>query len=318
MNTKQLGKSDVMVSDQIFGCWAIGGTYFTGAEDEKSVAAIREAIESGITSLDTAYIYGKGHSEQIVARSIKGYDRSKLTLITKLWKDWMPKDLVETACDQSLKDLDTDYIDVYFIHYPSDTGVPIADTMEAMMKLKEKGKIRCIGVSNFSKDQLIEACKYGQIDVIQPCYSLVWRFLDLEEMDYCIENQIGVISYCTLAQGILTGKFNKETRFPKEDGRSRVPLFQSPYYEGALDVTEKLRPFAEKYGVTLAQLSIRWVMQKNGITAPIVGAKNPAQVQDNVKASNFVISKEDYPAMTATSREFAYNLPRFRTFFSAE
>lgn len=257
MNTKQLGKSDVMVSDQIFGCWAIGGTYFTGAEDEKSVAAIREAIESGITSLDTAYIYGKGHSEQIVARSIKGYDRSKLTLITKLWKDWMPKDLVETACDQSLKDLDTDYIDVYFIHYPSDTGVPIADTMEAMMKLKEKGKIRCIGVSNFSKDQLIEACKYGQIDVIQPCYSLVWRFLDLEEMDYCIENQIGVISYCTLAQGILTGKFNKETRFPKEDGRSRVPLFQSPYYEGALDVTEKLRPFAEKYGVTLAQLSIR-------------------------------------------------------------
>ena len=93
----------------------------------------------------------KGHSEQIVARSIKGYDRSKLTLITKLWKDWMPKDLVETACDQSLKDLDTDYIDVYFIHYPSDTGVPIADTMEAMMKLKEKGKIRCIGVSNFSK-----------------------------------------------------------------------------------------------------------------------------------------------------------------------
>ncbi len=318
MNTKQLGKSNVMVSDQIFGCWAIGGTYFTGAEDEKSVAAIREAIESGITSLDTAYIYGKGHSEQIVARSIKGYDRSKLTLITKLWKDWMPKDLVETACDQSLKDLDTDYIDVYFIHYPSDTGVPIADTMEAMMKLKEKGKIRCIGVSNFSKDQLIEACKYGQIDVIQPCYSLVWRFLDLEEMDYCIENQIGVISYCTLAQGILTGKFNKETRFPKEDGRSRVPLFQSPYYEGALDVTEKLRPFAEKYGVTLAQLSIRWVMQKNGITAPIVGAKNPAQVQDNVKASNFVISKEDFAAMDAISREFAYNLPRFRTFFSAE
>lgn len=317
MNTKYLGKSGVAVSDQIFGCWAIGGTYFTGAEDAQSEAAIREAIDAGITSLDTAYIYGKGHSEQIVARSIKGYDRTKLTLITKLWKDRMAKDLVETACDQSLKDLDTDYIDVYFIHYPSDAGVPIADTMEAMMKLKEKGKIRCIGVSNFSKGQLEEACKYGQIDVIQPCYSLVWRFLDLEEMDFCVQNGIGIISYCTLAQGILTGKFSRETRFSKEDGRSRAPLFQSPYYEGALDVVEKLRPFAEKYGVTPAQLSIRWVMQKAGITAPIVGAKNPAQVQDNAKASRFAISDEDFAAMDAVSRDFAYGLPRFKTFFSA-
>ena len=137
MNTKQLGKSNVKVSDQIFGCWAIGGTYFTGAEDEKSIAAIREAVDHGITSLDTAYIYGNGHSEQIVGQAVKGYDREKLTIITKLWKTWMAKDLVETACDQSLKALDMDYIDVYFIHYPSDTGVPIADTMEALMKLKE-------------------------------------------------------------------------------------------------------------------------------------------------------------------------------------
>lgn len=318
MNTKQLGRSNVKVSDQIFGCWAIGGTYFTGAEDEKSIAAIREAVDHGITSLDTAYIYGNGHSEQIVGQAVKGYDREKLTIITKLWKTWMAKDLVETACDQSLKALDMDYIDVYFIHYPSDTGVPIADTMEALMKLKEKGKIRCIGVSNFSKDQLMEACKYGQIDVIQPCYSLVWRFLDLEEMDYCIQNQIGIISYCTLAQGILTGKFNKDTRFSKEDGRSRAPLFQSPYFEGALDVVDRLRPFAQKYDVTLAQLSIRWVMQKEGITAPIVGAKSPAQVQDNRKASSFVLSDSDFAAIDEISKAFAYQLPRFKTFFTAK
>lgn len=185
------------------------------------------------------------------------------------------------------------------------------------MKLKEKGKIRAIGVSNFSKDQLIEARKYGEIDVIQPCYSLVWRFLDHEEMNYCIDNNIGIISYSTLAQGILTGKFTKDTVFPSEDGRSRVPLFQSPHYEGALDVVEKLRPFAEKYDVTLAQLAIRWVIQQKGITAPIVGAKNPSQVLDNVKACNFVISDEDFKAIDKISQAFAYELPHFQTFFRA-
>lgn len=312
-----LGNSNVSVSEQVFGCWAIGGTYFTGAKDELSIAAIRQAIDSGITTLDTAYIYGNGHSENLVGRAITGYDRSDLTVISKLWKTWMAKDQVEVACDASLKQLATDYIDVYFIHYPSDSGIPIEDTMEGMMKLKEKGKIRAIGVSNFSKDQLIEARKYGEIDVIQPCYSLVWRFLDHEEMNYCIDNNIGIISYSTLAQGILTGKFTKDTVFPSEDGRSRVPLFQSPHYKGALDVVEKLRPFAEKYDVTLAQLAIRWVIQQKGITAPIVGAKNPSQVLDNVKACNFVISDEDFKAIDKISQAFAYELPHFQTFFRA-
>ncbi len=317
MGKKYLGNSTVSVSDQVFGCWAIGGTYFTGAEDEKSISAIKTAIENGITSLDTAYIYGKGHSEQIVGRAVKGYCRSDLTIITKLWKDRMARDLVEAGCDQSLKDLDTDYIDVYFIHYPAEDGTPIADTMEALMKLKEKGKICSIGVSNFSKAQLVEAAKYGQIDVIQPCYSLLWRFLDREEMDYCIENNIGIISYSTLAQGILTGKFYPGFPFPEEDGRSRVPLFQSPYFEEALQVTDQLKPFAEKYGVTLSQLSIRWVMQQKGITAPIVGAKNPAQVLDNIKASSFQITQEDFDQIDQISRAFAYELPRFHTFFRA-
>lgn len=185
------------------------------------------------------------------------------------------------------------------------------------MKLKEKGKICSIGVSNFSKAQLVEAAKYGQIDVIQPCYSLLWRFLDREEMDYCIENNIGIISYSTLAQGILTGKFYPGFPFPEEDGRSRVPLFQSPYFEEALQVTDQLKPFAEKYGVTLSQLSIRWVMQQKGITAPIVGAKNPAQVLDNIKASSFRITQEDFDQIDQISRAFAYELPRFHTFFCA-
>ena len=317
MNTKRLGNSDVYVSEQIFGAWAIGGTYFLGAEDQTSIETIRTGIEHSVTTIDTAYIYGNGHSEQVVGEAIQGYDREKLTVISKLWYNWMRQDRVEIGADNSLKALGTDYMDVYFIHYPPIKGVTIGETMTAMMKLKDKGKIRAIGVSNFSEEELKEARKYGDVDVIQPCYSLVWRFLDKEELQYCLDNNIGIISYSTLAQGILTGKFTKDTTFPKEDGRAHVPLFQSPYFEGALEVVEQIRPFAEKYGVTPAQFSIRWVIQQKGITAPIVGAKNPKQLLENVKANDFVISEEDFAAVDAISRAYTDTLPRFQTFFHA-
>lgn len=315
METRQLGNSSIKVTEQILGCWAIGGSYWGGPRDKDSIETIKIAIESGITTLDTAYIYGEGHSERIVGETVKGYPRERLTIITKLWKTEMSKDKVEKACDNSLKALGMDYVDVYFIHYPSDEGVPIEETMEEMMKLKEKGKIRSIGVSNFSLKELIEARKYGEIDVIQPCYSLVWRFLDLDEMDYCRENSIGIISYSTLAQGILTGKFNKETKFSADDGRRRAPIFQSPYFEGALQVVEQMKPFAKKYGRTLSQIAINWVTHKDGITAPIVGARNKKQVLENLKATEFTMSEEDYNTLDEISKKFAYKLPRFTSFF---
>ena len=317
MNTRKLGSSNVFVSEQVFGCWAIGGTYFTGAQDQQSIAAIRQAIDCVITTLDTAPVYGNGHSEQLVAQATKGYDRDKLTIISKLTRSCLAREKVRPTFEQSLKDLETDYLDVYFIHWPSNTGDPIDATMDELMKLKNEGKIRCIGVSNFSKEQLMEARQYGEIDVIQPCYNLLWRYLDFDCLDYCKENNIGIINYSTLAQGLLTGKFTADTTFPDNDGRSHAAIFQHPYFEGALVVVEKLRPFAEKYGVTLSQLSIRFIMQTPGITAPIVGAKNPAQVMDNVKASNFEISKEDYDAIDQISKDYAYKLPQFQSFFHA-
>lgn len=317
MNNRILGSSHVAVSDQVFGCWAIGGTYFSGAQDQLSIAAIRQAIDCGITTLDTAPVYGEGHSERLIAQAVKGYDRSKLTIISKLRRTLLARECVRPACEQSLKDLNTDYLDVYFIHWPSRTGDPIADTMDELMKLKAEGKIRCIGVSNFSKEQLAEARQYGEVDVIQPCYSLLWRFMDFDELQYCRENNIGIISYSTLAQGLLTGKFTADTKFPENDGRSHAAIFQSPYFEEALSAVDKLRPFAEKYQVTLSQLSIRFIMQTPGITAPIVGAKNPTQVLDNAKASDFTISPEDYAAIDEISKAYAYNLPRFQSFFQA-
>ncbi len=316
MNNYTLGKSSVKVPEQVFGCWAIGGTYFTGAEDAKSIAAIKSAIDHGIYALDTAPAYGGGHSENLVREAIKGYDRDKITISTKLPTHLLARPDVRPSCEQSLRDLGQDYIDIYFIHWPSRKGDPIADTMDELMKLKAEGKIRCIGLSNFSKAQIIEAEQYGEIDVLQPCWSLIWRYQDNDSLAYAEEKGIGVMNYSPLAQGILTGKFHRDQVFPEGDGRNRAAIFQQPYLNQAVDFTESLRPYAEKYGVTLAQLAIRMCMQESFITAPIVGAKRPEQVEDNVKACSFEISPDDFAAIDKLSRDFAYALPAFRNFFN--
>lgn len=316
MNQRFLGNSQIKVTEQILGCWAIGGSYWGGTDDRESIATIKAAIEGGISTLDTAYIYGNGHSERIVGEGIKGYDREKLILITKLWKSEMSQDRIEKACDDSLRAMGTDYADIYFIHYPSE-DIPIEETMNGMMKLKEKGKIKSIGLSNFSLEQMKEAMRYGKIDVIQPCYSLVWRFLDHEELPFCIENNIGVITYCTLAQGILTGKFTKDKTFSEDDGRSKAPIFQQPYFEEALQVTEHVKKIALKYDKTPSQIAINWVINTRGITAPIVGARTVKQIEENLKASSFTLDPEDYEYLDRVSRKFTDTLPAFETFFKA-
>lgn len=228
----------------------------------------------------------------------------------------MERGKVQPACEKSLKELGMDYIDVYFIHYPSDTGVPIGETMEEMMKLKERGKVRCIGISNFNLIQMKEAMLYGEIDVIQPCYSLIWRDIDRNGiLDYCIQNNIGIISYSTLGQGLLTGKFNERTIMSDKDGRKNIPLFQDEYFGGALRVTEQLKPFARKYDKTVAQIAINWAMHKKGITAPIVGARNKLQVKENLKASGWRLTDEDWHEINTFSKNYAYKLPRFKNFF---
>ena len=223
-----LKNSGVSISEQVFGCWAIGGTYFTGAEDAQSIAAIRSAIEHGINTLDTAPAYGHGHSENLVAEAIRGMNREDVVISTKLPRSLLARENVRPSCEKSLRDLSTDYIDIYFIHWPSDKGDPIADTMDELMKLKACGKIRCIGLSNFSTEQIIEAEKYGEVDVLQPCWSLLWRYQDNDSLAYAKEHGIGVINYSPLAQGILTGKFQKDRKIDVNDGRSHASLFQQP------------------------------------------------------------------------------------------
>lgn len=313
MDYRNLGKSGIKVSEIILGCWVMGGDYWGGAKDEESIGAIWEALSHGITTFDTAEIYGYGRSEEVLGKALEGH-RKEVILSTKVFRNHMKKEDVIKSCEDSLKRLRTDYVDIYFIHYPCE-NVPIEETMEAMNSLKKQGKIRAIGLSNFDLSQMKEAITYGTVDVIQPCYSLLWRFIDDDIIPYCIENEIAIISYSSLAQGILTGKFTIDTKFSKDDGRSRAPLFQPEWFSKALEVVDGLRPYAKKYGKTLAQISINWLNHIPGITASIVGGRNARQVEENIGAAGWKMSEEDMKKIDMLSKKFTSQLPHFKNFF---
>lgn len=309
----RLGKTDVQVSEIIQGTWVMGKDYWGGAEDRESVEAIHCALEHGIQTFDTAYIYGKGHAEELLGHALKG-KRQDCTVITKLWKTDMARQRVQPALEEAMKRLETDYIDVFFIHYPVEE-VPIGETMTELMRLKEEGRIGAVGVSNFSLKQMEEAMRYGRIDVIQPCYSLLWRFIDADILPFVIKNQIAVIPYSPLGQGILTGSMELGHTFREGDSRKNTPLFAPENFGRALQVTERVKEVAARYGRTPAQTAIRWTMQCEGITAPIVGARNIRQVNDNAGAVGWELSAKDMEYLDGYSREFAYSLPKYRTLF---
>lgn len=315
MEYRKLGKSGLQVSEMSLGCWVMGGDYWGGADDSESINAIRAALEMGVNHLDTAELYGNGRSEEVVGKAIKGYPRDKVYVASKVWKSHLAKNDVKKACEDTLKRLGTDYLDIYFIHYPHET-IPLEETMEAMVRLKEEGLIRVIGVSNYSKEQIKRVMKIGRVDVIQPCYSLLWRFVEGDILPYCIENEIGVVGYSPLAQGILTGKFSRGYEFKEGDSRPNVPLFRPGRFEQCIEVAESLKPFAEKYGKTQGQIAINWANSQIGITSSIVGARNPKQVEENVGACGWRMSDEDIKAIDLIGRKVTDTLPEFETFFS--
>lgn len=188
MEKRQLGTSEIQITPIIMGTWQAGKRMWVGIEDAETVKAMRAAFEAGITTFDTAEVYGEGHSEQIIGQALSDV-RSQVVYASKVFANHLRADLVVEACDRSLKNLNTDYIDLYQIHWPAGTwnseAVPIAETMDALNKLKQQGKIRAIGVSNFSRAQIAEAAQYGRIDSLQPPYSLFWRSVEKDAMPYC-------------------------------------------------------------------------------------------------------------------------------------
>ena len=316
MQMRQLGTSDVKVSPVIFGAWAIGGWMWGGQDEADAIEAIRAAVDHGVTTIDTAAIYGMGHSEKLVAKAIKG-KRDKVQLATKCGMRWdspasgeqgtdpwpnadnegnevivrknsRPESIVY-ECEQSLKRLNTDYIDLYQIHWP-DTSTPVEQSMKAMVKLKEQGKIRAIGVSNYDVEWLEKAQKVTDLASNQPPYSLIQRKIEKEILPYCREQQIGLIVYSPLERGLLTGKVTPDRKFPEGDHRAEHKFFTPEMRQKVLDALATIQPIADKHQASLAQVVINWTIHEPGITAALVGARNAEQAAHNAGATKFALS----------------------------
>ncbi|WP_026736685.1 aldo/keto reductase [Fischerella sp. PCC 9605] len=304
MEKRRLSKSDVKTTPILMGTWQAGKKAWVGIEDTESIKAIRAAFEAGITTIDTDEVYGDGHSERIVAEALSDV-RDRVEYATKVFANHLKYDQVIEACDRSLKNLKTDYIDLYQIHWPSGAFnseiVPIEETMNALNHLKQQGKIRAIGVSNFSRTQLEEAAKYGRIDSLQPPYSLFWRQVEKDTMPYCIENNISILAYSPLAQGLLTGKFPPDHKFDPQDNRAKNILFQGENFVRAQQALEKLRPIAARHQCSLAQLALAWLIAQPQ-TQAIAGARHPQQATDNAQAAAIQLSQAELQEIDAIGR----------------
>jgi aryl-alcohol dehydrogenase-like predicted oxidoreductase len=310
MQLRPLGTSTLSITPLVMGTWQAGRQMWTGIDDRESVRAIRAAIDAGITTIDTASIYGDGHSERMVARAV-GADRSRVVIATKVFANEMKFDQVLAACERSLANLGTDYIDLYQIHWPAGAfgsdPVPIEETMAALVKLREQGKIRAIGVSNFSAAQLTEALACGPIESLQPPYSLFWRQVEQDSMPVCLAHDLTILAYSPMAQGLLTGKFGPDHRFPKGDHRARNRLFQQENFARAEAALDALRPIAEGYDATLGQLALAWVMAQPN-TCAIAGARSAEQVVANAAAAEITLSADDLASMDRIGRQVTDHL----------
>ena len=292
------------------GTWQAGKDMWVGINDAETIKALRAAVEAGITTIDTAEYYGHGHSERVIGEALADV-RDQVVYATKVFPNHLKYDQVMEACHNSLKNLRTDYLDLYQIHWPAGSWgteyVPIEETMGALNNLKEQGKIRAIGVSNFSRVQLEEATDYGRIDSLQPPYSLFWRQVEEDGLPYCLANDITILAYSSMAQGLLTGKFGPDHRFPKGDHRSKNKLFKPENYERVQLALERLRPIAKRNGISMGQLALAWLIAQPG-TCAIAGARNAEQVRQNAKAGEIILTPTDLEEIDLIGRSVTDHL----------
>lgn len=292
MEYRQLSSTGERVSELILGAWQFGKANWTDVDDNESIATIQAAIEAGINLIDTAVAYGDGYSEEVVGKALRGR-HDKCMIASKV--DGNP-DLIRQMIDKALQRLQVDVIDLYQIHYPL-PRYPVVDAVGAMEELRRAGKIRFIGVSNFSIDQMRQGLEGGRIDTCQPPYNLFWRQYEHDVIPFCQDNGIAVIPYSTLAQGLLTGKFRSREDIP-HDIRSNNKLFGEGVFEQCVQVVNRLDEIADKYDKTPAQVAIAWTLQAPGITAPIIGARNRKQLEGNLGAVGFHIAQEEWDALS--------------------
>jgi aryl-alcohol dehydrogenase-like predicted oxidoreductase len=302
MEYRKLGKSDLNPSCLALGTWAFGGGSWWGRQkNQDSVETLYRALELGINFIDTAPVYGRGLSEEIIGKALKRKNlREKVIIATKVGLVWKGRNIFSDLSrksilkefEDSLRRLKIEWIDLYQVHWP-DPLTPIQETAETMCDLYQKGKIKAIGVSNFSVEQMEEFMKYSPLHCLQPPYNMFKREIEAEILPFCQEQAMGVIVYSPLHSGILTGKFFFGEKIPSDKARSTNPDLKKEYFQINKEFMIKLKEIASAYGKTLSQLALNWVISKPGITSAIVGARKASQIEENVGAVDWKLSKED-------------------------
>ena len=291
MQYQEFGKTGLKVSKLCLGTWGIGGAGWDSYSDESRMDAIKAALECGINFIDTAPAYNAGKAECYVGETLnKLKKRREVVISTKCGNKFVDgkylrcgsKESILKQCDESLKNLKTDYIDIYLVHWP-DPDVELEETIDAVSTLKKEGKILHAGVSNFSKEQIEEAQKYCEIEAFQPQYSLADR-KDEKLIRWAYEQGLGIMTYGTLGGGILTGNYRKLRTFEQTDSRNRFyPYFKEPLFSKAMELLTVMDQIAEERNVSLAQIAEKWVLQKRFVSSCIIGAQSRARVEENCR-----------------------------------
>jgi aryl-alcohol dehydrogenase-like predicted oxidoreductase len=315
---RKLGNSDLQITPLGIGAWAIGGgdwQFSWGAQDDAdSIAAIRAALDAGLNWIDTAAVYGLGHSEEVVGQALQGLTRKPL-IFTKCERNWgddrkiypsLKADSIRRECENSLRRLKIDVIDLYQVHWPE----PDADIEEGwteMARLQEDGKVRWIGVSNFNVEQMKRAVRIAPITSLQPPYSLLVRKIEPEILPFVKGNGIGILAYSPMRAGLLAGKMTKERALslPPDDWRSRDKDFQEPNLSRNLELVETLRKIGDRHGRSPGEVAIAWVLSNPAVTAAIVGLRNPGQVKGTTGALEFRLSENELAEIEGFFKEAA-------------
>lgn len=306
MKTKQLGNSDLQLTPLGIGAWAMGGAGWAFAwsqqDDNESISAIHAALDAGMNWIDTAAVYGLGHSEEVVARALAGRSQ-KPYVFTKCERTWnaerqivksLKADSIRQECEASLRRLNVDVIDLYQIHWP-EPDEDVEEGWATLAKLKEEGKVRWIGVSNFNAEQLCRAQKIAPITSLQPPYSLIRREVEAEVLPFCGVHNVGVIAYSPMGSGMLTGAMTRERveNLPEDDWRRRSPQFQEPLLTRNLNIADKLKEIAARHNRTAGEAALAWVLANPVVTGAIVGVRNADQVSGIIGAMEFRLSVEE-------------------------
>jgi methylglyoxal reductase len=335
MEYREIGRSGIQGSAVVLGAWAIGGWMWGGQDDRDSIRAVHAALDAGINFIDTAPMYGFGHSEEVVGKAISERPRGELIIATKCglhWEGPQPRrgefhfasdehgiqtpenaryqvykylgaDGIRQEIEESLRRLGVEYIDLYQTHWQDGT-TPISETMETLVRLRDEGKIRAIGVSNAKVEQIQSYIDHGRLDSDQEKYSMLDRKLESSNLPFCRKRRIGFLAYSPLANGLLTGKIGPDREFVEGDLRRGNPRFSLENRKRIADLLESFQPIADSRGINLAQLVIAWTLAQPGVTHALVGIRNEEQAIDNARAGEVRLTSDELDRMNAALTSF--------------